>query len=234
MTRAELALPPDAMFDGHVQGMAMRFEVDEAVIPMRLSTFNSDEHPNRVFILADQPMKITELPERMVARQVSGERLRRTLTEPLEVRMKGGTGSDLNTWQMARLQAARSPTPYTWVAAERFADDLLSAALGTHILPHEAWSTELVNISSALGLKGPELDVLHRDVVRRRRGDPNDELAMLDTMSLTVVDGDFPSHVLRKHNLHLSPWTLSADRNVGTPWSEEALPAPEVTLWIEG
>ena len=40
------ALPPQSVFDGHVQAMGFRFKTDELVVPMRLSTFNAGELRN--------------------------------------------------------------------------------------------------------------------------------------------------------------------------------------------
>ena len=55
--------------------MGFRFEVDEHVVPMRLSAFNKGELRNIVYLLTDGPRKIRMIPEEYVMRQIPGEQL---------------------------------------------------------------------------------------------------------------------------------------------------------------
>jgi hypothetical protein len=70
MRSVDDGLPSGASFDGYVQGMAFRFEVDEPVVPMRLSTFNGDDTHNRVYVLSEGPVRIREVSDSLVRRQV--------------------------------------------------------------------------------------------------------------------------------------------------------------------
>ena len=66
------ARPAGTTFNGHVQGMAFRFHVDEPVVPMRLSVFNGVDPRNVVYMLTDKPMKIKQLDDKLVVRQIKG------------------------------------------------------------------------------------------------------------------------------------------------------------------
>jgi len=95
MRKVNSKLPAGATFDGHVQAMGFRFKVEELVVPMRLSTFNDGDLRNIVYILSDKPSKIRSIPEEYVVRQIPGSKLFRNVTEPLPLRIIGGTIEDL-------------------------------------------------------------------------------------------------------------------------------------------
>ena len=58
---------------------------------MRLSAFNEGELHNIVYVFSDRALKIPELPEKFVLGKISGEQLLKNMTEPLPVRVLGGT-----------------------------------------------------------------------------------------------------------------------------------------------
>ncbi|MEK6233087.1 MAG: DUF2330 domain-containing protein, partial [Planctomycetales bacterium] len=88
-------LPSGSNFDGHVQAMGFRFQTDELVVPMRLSAFNDGELRNIVYLVTDGPRKIRSIPEEYVVRQISGKQLFKNVTQPLPLRILGGTEKDL-------------------------------------------------------------------------------------------------------------------------------------------
>ncbi|MEK6235332.1 MAG: DUF2330 domain-containing protein [Planctomycetales bacterium] len=143
-------------FDGHVQGMGFRFKSKELVVPMRLSAFNDGELRNIVYLVTDGPRKIRSIPEEYVVRQVSGKQLLKNVTQPLPLRILGGTQDDLRKriqakghfqislpgqfgagrvdWNLqpaARLKQARDPKPFNGAAKTLFASDLLAVAAAT-------------------------------------------------------------------------------------------------------
>ena len=83
----DAGLPAGASFDGFVQGMAFRFEIDAPVIPMRLAVFNGDDTHNRVYVLTEGPVTLPQIPDALVRRQVAGATLHHNLTAPLSFRL---------------------------------------------------------------------------------------------------------------------------------------------------
>lgn len=137
MRRTNPGLPAGASFDGHVQAMGFRFHSDQLVVPMRLSSFNAGELRNVVYILTDGPRKIRAIPEEYVVRQLSGEELYRNLTEPLPVRVIGGTLADIPDYRKQSLPQERDPVPHNGLARELFASDLLTSRTGSLSHSHE-------------------------------------------------------------------------------------------------
>lgn len=213
--------PDGSIFDGHVQGMAFRFESQELVLPMRLASYNEGEMHNVVYILSDSPTAIQDIPQSHVKRQISGEDLYMNLTQPLPLRIYGGDYKDIPEWQRAGLATQRDPRNSNGLARELFASDLLAARMGELSLAFEEREKELLNISERLELRGEEIDRLHRAALESEREfELNAVLMDLLDMTLTVVDGDFQREVLRRDNLHFVSYRMPASEN--TPVSYHA------------
>ena len=208
------ALPAGSVFDGHVQGMGFRFKSDELVVPMRLSAFNSDELRNVVYVLTDQPKKIRSIPEEFVVRQVKGQQLFDNLTKPLPLRIIGGTLKDVGEWQRKNLAKSRDPQPKNGVAAELFASDLLAVATDELSLQHEESEKQLLRIGEYFGLRGGSYD---QDIAKANKRASEKTIAKalssLKSMTLTVVDGDFPRDVLANQNLTFARYEMPAQQN---------------------
>ncbi len=214
-------LPAGSTFDGHVQAMGFRFESDELVVPMRLASFNAGELRNVVYLLTDKPQKIRSIPEEYVMRQIAGDELFRNVTQPLPLRIIGGTEANIPDWQRKTLPAQRDPIPHNGAAMELFAGDLKAIQTGELTLPHEEKEKDLLAIGERLGLRGGEIDKLHADALAAEsRKAVADSLAAVKKMTLTVVDGDFPREVLARKNLTFGEYKMPARRN--TPESYDA------------
>ncbi|MEX2186130.1 MAG: DUF2330 domain-containing protein [Pirellulales bacterium] len=207
-------LPDGATFDGFVQAMGFRFKSDKLEVPMRLSSFNEGELHNVVYLLSDGPQRIAAMSEALVVRQLPGAELFRNVTEPLPVRILGGTQADLTENHLQRLKAQRDPKPHNGIARDVFAADLLAVRSGELSLPHEEREKTLLRISEHLGLRGGEIDALHQQVI----ADEHEKtvaaaLADLKDMTMTVIDGDFNREVLSDENIKFRRFEMSADRN---------------------
>ncbi len=207
-------LPDGSVFDGHVQGMGFRFKSEELVVPMRLSAFNEGDLRNVVYILADGPRKIRAIPEEYVMRQVSGAQLIKNVTDPLPLRIIGGTEQDIPEYRREGLVEERNPGPKNGLAKELFASDLLAVSSGNLSLEHEETEKELLKIGERLGLRGEDVDRENAMALQTQRDDTvNSGLAMLEEMTLTVVDGDFPRQVIARDNLEFAQYDMPAERN---------------------
>ncbi|MCZ6603338.1 MAG: DUF2330 domain-containing protein, partial [Planctomycetota bacterium] len=215
MRDVDSKLPKGASFDGYVQAMGFRFRSEELVVPMRLSAFNEGELHNTVYILADGPMKIRSIPEEHVKRQVSGTQLRKNLTSLLPLRIIGGKFKDIPEWRKETLKLTRNPEPFSGLARDLFASDLLSASRGELSHPFEEQEKELLRIGERLGLRGPELDAVHQQTLAELRKEIlKGALEDLAGMTLSVVDGDFPREVLAKENLTFARYEMPANNNI--------------------
>lgn len=207
-------LPDGSTFDGHVQAMGFRFETDELVVPMRLSAFNEGELRNIVYLLTDSPKKIRSIPEEYVVRQVSGNELFHNVTEPLPLRIIGGGLADIPDGRKKNLPQERDPAPHNAAARDAFAADLLAVSSGKLSLDHEEAEKNLLSIGERLGMRGPEIDKLHEDhLFKQREKAVASALIDLKSMSLTVVDGDFPREVLARKNLQFGEYKMPSRRN---------------------
>ncbi len=212
--RVRPGLPPGASFDGYVQAMGFRFRTPELVVPMRLSAYNEGELHNIVYLLTDGPRKINAIPEEYVVRQISGRELLRNITQPLPLRIIGGTEKDIPDWRRQHLPQQRDPTPHNGHARDLFASDLLAVQSGQLSLAVEEQEKMLLRIGEELYLRGPQIDQLHLQVLRDQlRQATQSALKDLEGMTLTVVDGDFPRKVLANQNLTFSPYRMPAFRN---------------------
>lgn len=214
MREVNSGLPNGSSFDGHVQGMAFRFYTDELVVPMRLSSFNKGELRNIVYLLTDSPRKIRAIPEEYVVRQVRGEELLSHVTEPLPLRVIGGTEKDIPDYQRQSLPTMRDPTPQNGIAKILFASDLLAVADKRLSHPFEDTEKMLLRIGESLSLRGPEIDrVNHMALTVQREGALARSIGNISDMTLTVVDGDFPREVLAGSNLRFVDYSMPAQRN---------------------
>ena len=212
--RVRPELPDGSVFDGNVQGMGFRFKSDELVVPMRLSAFNEGELRNVVYLLTDGPRKIRSIPEEYVVRQLSGRQLLQNVTEPLPLRIIGGTEKDIPQYQRQTLPARRNPEPKNGIAKELFASDLLAVSSGNLSLAHEEQEKELLRVGEYFGLRGGEVDNENAlALADDRKKTVEDGLKMLTDMTLTVVDGDFPREVISKENLTFVDYKMPRNRN---------------------
>ena len=212
--RVKPDLPDGSVFDGNVQGMGFRFKSEELVVPMRLSAFNKGELRNVVYLLTDGPRKIRAIPEEYVVRQVSGIDLFNNVTRPLPLRIIGGTEKDIPEYRRKQLVKERDPEPKNGIAKELFASDLLAVADGTLALGHEEQEKELLSIGEYFGLRGTEIDRENALALKKGREETvASGLELLKSMTLTVVDGDFPREVLAKENLKFADYRMPRNRN---------------------
>lgn len=212
--KVDTNLPAGSSFDGFVQAMGFRFQTDNLVLPMRLSAFNEGELRNIVYLLTDGPRRIRSIPEEYVVRQISGDQLYRNLTELLPLRIIGGTEKDIQPWQRKSLPGQRDPEPKNGVAKQLFAADLLAVSEKQLILPHEEREKELLAIGEHFEFRGPEIDKLNATVIKKATKKTVDKaLSDLKSMTLTVVDGDFPRDVLAGQNLTFAEYRMPRRRN---------------------
>ena len=212
--RVKPGLPDGSVFDGNVQGMGFRFKSDELVVPMRLSAFNKGELRNVVYLLTDGPRKIRAIPEEYVVRQVSGIDLFNNVTRPLPLRIIGGAEGNIPEYRRTELVKERDPEPKNGIAKELFASDLLAVFDGTLTLGHEEQEKELLKIGEHFDLRGPDLDRKNSSVLKTEREKTvASGLELLKSMTLTVVDGDFPREVLAKENLTFANYRMPRNRN---------------------
>ncbi|MCP4804599.1 MAG: DUF2330 domain-containing protein [Proteobacteria bacterium] len=218
MRTADTTRPAGSTFDGHVQGMGFRFFTDDPVVPMRLSVFNGEDPRNIVYVLADDPVRIDDVPDSLVVRQVQGEQLLSNLVDPLPLVISGGEKKDVDkqVWE-STVESMRDPSPYSGVARDLFAADLLAARqarTGELNLEIEEEAKELLNISEAFGMRGVEADQLHADILAEARAESvAGALDDLREMHLTVLDGVFPQDVLARQNLGFSTYRMPAKKN---------------------
>jgi hypothetical protein len=165
-------------------------------------------------LLTDKPQKVRSIPEEYVVRQVAGGDLFRNLTEPLPLRIIGGSEADVPQWQRDSLPQQRDPAPHNGVARDVFASDLLAIAKGRLSHPFEENEKQLLRIGEHFSMRGPEIDKLNLDSLAADRQKASDEaLADVKKMTLTVIDGDFPREVLSNSDLVFGEYKMPARRN---------------------
>ena len=194
--------------------MGFRFKTKRLVVPMRLSTFNEGDLHNIVYVLADKPQKIRSIPEEYVVRQISGKQLYKNVTEPLPVRVIGGTWKNVSAWQKRNLKQRRNPVPHNGAARDLFAADLLAVSSGQLSHPHEEKEKMLLRIGEALNLRGPAIDKLNEGALAEQREKiVAKSLKDIKGMTLSVIDGNFPREVLANQNLAFADYRMPARRN---------------------
>jgi hypothetical protein len=224
MRSVNTALPAGASFDGFVQGMGFRFRTEEPVVPMRLSVFNGADPRNVVYVLATEPVRINGVPLSTVVRQVSGKQLYKNVTRPIPVTFEGGDEDDLSVTELKTLEQRRDPKQYNGIAADLFAAELMALRRGELALAVETAEKQVLNVSEALGLRGPEIDALHAEALAEARtAESKGALADLKKMHLTVLDGIFPGELLATQNLSFSEFAMGEAQN--QPRQEPIRPA---------
>jgi hypothetical protein len=214
MKGVDTKLPSGSTFDGHVQAMAFRFKTNKLILPMRLSAFNEGTMHNIVYLLTDGPRKIRSIPEEYVVRQLTGTDLFRNVTQPLPLRIIGGTEADIQDWQRQSLPQQRNPAPHNGFAKELFATDLLAVKTGRLSHAFEEDEKMLLRIGEHFSLRGPEIDKLNLAALERDRQQAVKEaIDDLKQMTLTVIDGDFPREVVGAQNLIFGEYRMPGRRN---------------------
>ncbi len=214
MKDVDTKLPTGSTFDGHVQAMAFRFKTDKLILPMRLSAYNEGTMHNIVYLLTDGPRKIRSIPEEYVVRQLTGAEVFRNVTQPLPLRIIGGTEADIQDWQRQSLPQQRDPGPHNGFAKELFAGDLLAVKTGRLSHQFEEDEKMLLRIGEHFGLRGPEIDTLNLAALDKEREKAvKDALGDLKKMTMTVIDGDFPREVVGAQNLIFGEYRMPARRN---------------------
>lgn len=192
-------LPEGSTFDGHVQAMGFRFHTRKLVVPMRLSVHNPGDLRNVVYLLSDTPSKISNIPTEFVRRQISGMKLFDQMTQPLPLRVLGGTVQDIPAIRRRGLERERDPQPHNGVAAELFAADIVAARTRRLESRSEVFEKDLLKINEALDLRGKDVDAdVGRLLFTERARLVRAALKAIDDMTLTVIDGDFPREVLAR------------------------------------
>ena len=214
MRKVDSRLPVGSKFEGAVQAMGFRFHTEQPVVPMRLSVFNPGELRNVVYVLSDRPVKIRQLPETMVVRQVAGRILQRNLSGLLPVRVIDGTVADVTENHMASLKYQRDPGPTFTAARELFASDIRAAMDGRLVHRHETSEKVLLSINEALHMRDETSTLMASAAVEEeRRSIYEDTFRRLADMTMTVIDGDFPRDLLAKDNLQVSEFRMEAKKN---------------------
>jgi hypothetical protein len=214
MKGVDTKLPAGSSFDGHVQAMGFRFKTDKLILPMRLSAYNEGDLHNIVYLFTDGPKRIRSIPEEYVVRQLSGDDLIRNVTQPLPLRIMGGTEKDIPKWQLDSLPQQRDPRPHNGHAKELFASDLLAVKAGRLSHPFEEDEKMLLRIGEHFGLRGPEIDKENLlSLSAEREKAVKSALSDMKKMTLTVIDGDFPREVVGSQNLLFSEFRMPARRN---------------------
>jgi hypothetical protein len=243
MRDADPSLPGGSSFDGNVQAMGFRFRTDELVVPMRLSAFNEGQLRNVIYVLAPEPLKVDRLPESFVKRQMPGAELLRNLTQPLPVIVRRWDEASAKhvvkelpkRWR--EFDGQRDPRRHNGLARDLIAGDLLAIAHDRLANPYEEKEKELLNVGERLGLR-EDMDALHRQALAAEHERAATEgLALLEGMTLTVIDGDFPRELLAEHNLTFSAYAMPAKQNTRVAY-DVASHGPgdhwRQTLWFRG
>ena len=223
--------PTDSSFDGHVQGMAFRFQTKEPVVPMRLSVFNGADPQNVVYMLSDEPVKIKNMSEEFVKVQLTGDKLHKNLTGLLDVDASSSSLIDMfSLSQDESLKQARNPDPYMSVARDLFALDLLAHRTQSLSLPVEELEKDYLRISESLGLRGADIDSIHSTALKKARQSVVDGALddLKEGMYLTVIDGIFPGKLLASENLRFENFTLKENKNRYDP-----LQPGNVNFWMD-
>lgn len=228
-------LPDGSVFDGHVQGMGFRFPAEQLVVPMRLSAFNEGDLRNVVYLMTDGPRRIRNIPEEYVVRQVQGDELLGNVTQPLPLRIIGGTEKDIDDVRRQRLVQQRDPGPKNGIAKTLFASDLMAVRSGKLSLELEEDEKELLVINEQFGLRGAEIDAIVLEAQQAAADKiAGEALEDLNGMTLTLVDGDFPRQVIANQNLKFASYSMPPRRNRSEVYDAKEHGAPNNPLAGEG
>ena len=212
--KVDAKLPAGNGFDGAVQAMGFRFRTRELVVPMRLSAFNEGDLRNIVYLLSRGGKRIRMIPEEYVVRQIRGKDLVNNLTQPLPLRVIGGTAAQIPRWQRKDLQNRRDPAPHNGYAKQLFVDDIRGSRVRNLTLDHEEAEKDLLAVSEHFRLRGAEIDqVIAEANSKDAQKNMGLMMAPLSKYTLTVVDGDFPREVLAKTNLTFANFNIVPGKN---------------------
>jgi hypothetical protein len=231
-------LPAGAKFDGHVQAMAFRFEVEEPVVPMRLAVFNGEDTHNLVYMLTERPVRIVDLDQALVTRQLGGKDLYANITEPLELAVTGGKRSELPTRFLQSIAPQRDPGPYNGIARDLFATDLAASRTGQLTLDVERREKALLEVSETLGLRGNAIDKMHRaELLEGYSAAEEAALSDLEDMWLTVIDGEFSREHISAFNLTFEPYQMPGEANTIAAYNARErgpghTPAPPLQIYF--
>ena len=90
----------------------------------------------------------------------------------------------------------------------------MSVQSGELSLPHEEREKELLAIGEHFGLRGGQLDKLNTAALQAEADEATKEtLASVKSMTLSVIDGDFPREVLAGQNLTFASYRMPQRRN---------------------
>jgi hypothetical protein len=214
MRDVDADLPTGAKFDGKVQAMAFRFEVEEPIVPMRLAVFNGEDTHNLVYMLAERPVRIVDMDEGLVTRQLSGRELHSNITDSLDLTVTGGTRKQLPDHWLRSIAPQRDPGPYNGIARDLFATDLAASRSGQLTLDVERQEKALLAVSEELGLRGNAIDKLHRaELLEGYSAAEESALSDLQDMWLTVFDGKFSREHIAAYNLTFEPHQMPDGTN---------------------
>ncbi len=183
---------------------------------MRLSAYNEGKLFNRVYVLSNQHLRFKQLPGKFIKERISGDKLYKNMTQPLPVRVVGGTLAQAKKMGLLNQpQYNRDPSSHNGHALDAFSSDLLSNKTGKLSHPFEEREKELLKIGERLGMRGKEVDALIGQVIRKeRRTTLKDVEAEFKKLVLTVLEGDFPRDVIAKENLTLVSFNPKVFPNV--------------------
>jgi len=215
-------LPNNSVFTGAVQAMGFRFTSDQAIIPMRLSSYNPGELHNIVYFLGDGPCRVNQLSKSFIKQQISGSTLLDHLNNLLPAKYLLPNGKTINVgcgesatlptdkanWTKDQDKKRRDPSIYNAKAKELFLSDILAVHNKTLEHDYEKRAKELLNISEELGLRGKDVDAIL--AVESKEGQKIREETLsniLKKMTLTVIKGDFPRETLRNNDLTFVSYT---------------------------
>jgi hypothetical protein len=214
MKQVNPKIPTNSSFDGYVQAMGFRYKVDKPSVPMRLSPFNEGEKRQIVYYLSDQPVRFDGVDTKLVRRQVPGWRLYKNVTHLLPVRVIGGSPAKVTKEMLANIRPQREPKPFNGEARALFASDLQSLATGKLSLDSEEKEKELLRIGEALNLRGPEIDLLHEAHLEVDRDKAAESaLGRIESLYLSVIDGEFPIELMKEKDLTVSKFAMAAKEN---------------------
>ena len=138
----------------------------------------------------------------------------RNVTDPLPLRIIGGTEKDIPENRRRTLPAERNPVPRNGAARDLFATDMLAVRTKQLSLPHEEQEKVLLRIGERFGLRGAEIDKLNgAALAESREAIVKTSLADLKEMTLSVIDGDFPRELIAQQNLKFAEYRMPNKRN---------------------
>ena len=206
MREVDTSYPEGSSFDGYVQGMGFRFPSDEAVVPMRLSVFNGRNPHNIVYLFSDKQMQIDKVNQSDDYYYLSGEKLHKNLTEPMNVTFHVGSMDKLNQDQKQQLQEFRDPDTITKGFRQFLQSDLMALQTSSLLLDSEKKEKELLAISESFSLRGEEINKLHQDELEKRREKhTRNALVDLKKMHLSIFSGVLPNTLIQEENLRFVP-----------------------------